>query len=478
MNKNSVENKLLKKISEIKQKNMGITIRKLNVQNKEIFILYIVQISDRLMISESIIKPILQYENDKQFSIDKIVDSIIYIDDLFINDDENMILEYVLSGKSVIVTDDEKYIVANTFKVEKRNVDSPEISYTLKGPRDSFTENFDTNISLIRYRIKDENLRIENLIVGKRTKTKVGVVYINDVANPKYVSKVIDTITSINIDGVIESSYIQKYLLNNDYDLFPQCGIVERSDMACADILEGKIIIIVDGGNLILSVPKLIGGFFDSGDDHYDDLFSGILAKIIRFTALGITLSLSALYVAIVAFHSDIMPTEYIITLATTRSTVPMNAVLEALLMEFVAEILREASIRLPSHIGPAFGIVGTLVIGQAAVTAGIVSPLMVIIIGLVTMCSFIVSDHTIMNSIRILKFMMIAITGIYGLFGLTLGYIFIITNIVSTNSLGSAYAAPFAPFNLRDFKSFILGTITLSKERPKALKVKNKKRQ
>nr|WP_272508970.1 spore germination protein [Clostridium ganghwense] len=464
---------------EIQQGNMGITIRKLSVCNTEVYILYIGQISDRQMISESIIKPILQYRDEQKLSIDKIVDSIIYIDDLSIDYDENKIIEYILEGKSIIlINSDEKYIVANTVKIQKRNPEKPEIAFTLKGPMDSFTENLDTNISLIRYRIKDPNLRIDSLTVGKRTRTKVAVIYIKDIANPRYVSETKERINNISIDGIFESGYIQKYLLNNDFDLFPQAGIVERSDMACADILEGKIILIVEGGNLALSVPKLIVDFLDSGDDHYDDLHSAILAKIIRAVSLAISLTLSSLYVVVVGFHSDILPTGYTIALASARSAVPINSVLEAVSMEFTSEILREASIRLPTHIGPAFGIVGTLVIGQAAVAAGIVSPLMVIIVGLSTICSFGVSDHTIMNPIRILKFMMICLTGIFGLFGFVIGYTLIVVNVISTTSLGDAYGAPVAPFNFKDLKNFMLSSINISKERPHSLNPKDKKRK
>ncbi|MCY6484716.1 spore germination protein [Clostridium aestuarii] len=479
MNSIDKESKLLNKILEIRQGDMGITIRNLDVRNTEIYILYIGQISDRQMISESIIKPIVQYRDEQKLSIDKIVSSIIYIDDVSTDYDENKIIEYILEGKSILlINSDEKYIVANTFKVEKRNPEKPEIAYTLKGPKDSFTESLDGNISLIRYRIKDPNLRIDSLTVGKRTKTKIAVIYINDIANPRYVSEIKERINNISIDGIFESGYIQKYLLNNKLDLFPQSGIVERSDMASADILEGKIILIVEGGNLAISVPKLFGDFLDSGDDHYDELYSGIFAKILRIVSLNISLTLSSLYVVVVGFHSDILPTGYTIALASARSAVPINSVLEALSMEFISEVLREASIRLPTHIGPAFGIVGTLVIGQAAVAAGVVSPLMVIIVGLSTIGSFSVSDHTIMNPIRILKFMLICITGIFGLFGFVIGYTIIVVNALSTISLGDAYCSPFAPFNFKDLKSFILSSKNLSKERPKSLNPKDKKRQ
>lgn len=472
-------NKFANKVEELRSGNLGISIRKLSVMNIDIFILYIPQITDRDKLSDSIIQPILQYDKDNIISADKIATSIIYVDDISIDNDENEIINYVLDGKSVVIlTNDKQYIIANTEKVEKRVTQSPEIENTIRGPKDAFTENYDSNVSLIRYRIKDPNLRIDNFKIGKRTKTNVAVIYINDVANPKYINKVKKRLKDIDIDGVVESGYIQKFILNNAYDLFPQVGIVERSDKACTSLLEGKVCIIIEGSHLALATPKTFIEFFDSGDDHYDNLYLGLFSKMLRVLAFIISLTLSSLYVAVVSFHTEILPEQYILALASSRATVPFNALIEATLMEIIAEILREASIRLPKQIGSAIGIVGTIVIGQAAVAAGLVSPLMVIIGSLSTMCSFVAPDYTIMNPVRVLKFMMIFITGIFGLFGFVMGYTVIVINMISNNSFGVAYFAPIAPLNLKDIKRFFLSDINLSKRRPEFLKTRDKIRQ
>lgn len=480
MNKFNGSNKFMNKIEEFrKQEGLEINIRKLTIHETDIYILFIMHIIDRQRLSDDIITPILRYRKNTDITIDKIASSIIYMDDISMDDNENKILNHILNGRSVIVIPNaNKYIVTNTKKIAKRTPDSPEIENTIRGPKDAFTENFYCNLSLIRYRIKDPKLRIDRFTIGRRTKTNVAAVYIADIANPKYVNEIKKILSSIDIDGIVESGYIQKFLLNNVFDLFPQSGIISRSDKASTSILEGKICIVVEGSNFVLSAPKTFIEFFDSGDDHYDNMYLGIFSKALRILSFTLTLTLSPLYVAIVAFHSDILPELYILSLATSRATVPFNALLEAILMEGIAEILREASIRLPKQIGPAIGIVGTIVIGQAAVAAGLVSPLMVIIASLSAMCSFVAPDYTIMNPVRILKFLLIFITGIFGLFGFVMGMTVIVINIISHNSLGVPYFAPIAPFNFRDLKNFIFSDVKLDKKRPHFLHTRDKTRQ
>ncbi|MCT4620986.1 MAG: spore germination protein [Marinisporobacter sp.] len=473
------KNKWINKIKEWNDNNLGISIRRLSVFNTELHILYIQEITDRKLISDSIIRPILQNKEEKNITIEKIIQSILYIDDVDVDTDEEKIIDYILSGKSIIILSSrENYIIANTLKVEKRSVQAPEVEATLRGPRDSFTENFNTNLSLIRYRIKDPLLRIDKSIVGKRSKTNLALVYIEDIVDSKCINEVKKRLQEIEIDGVFEAGYIQKFILNNVFDLFPQTGIIERSDAACENIMDGKLCIVIEGSNLVLIVPKTFIEFLDASDDHYENIYMAIFSKTLRVLAFNISLTLSSLYVAIVSFHPDILPPQYILALATSRGTVPFNAFIEALLMEFVTEILREASIRLPKQVGAAISIVGAIVIGQAAVAAGLFSPLMVIIVSLSMMCSFVAGDYTIMNPVRVLKFMLIFMTSVFGLFGFIMGITLITINLCALTSFGIPYFAPIAPFNFQDIKNYILSDITLSKKRPKYLNTKDKTRQ
>ncbi|GMQ63891.1 spore germination protein [Vallitalea maricola] len=461
-----------------KLKEVNITSRYLSVNNTTVIILYIQQLTDRAELTSNIIKPLL-LNSSRNITIAKIISSVIYMDDVMTDNNENKIIDYILKGQSVIIIpSDEKYIVANTLKIEKRQVQDPNIESTIKGARDAFTENYNDNLSLIRYRLKDPQLRIDEFTVGQRTHTTVAVIYIKDIANDQLVHSVKTKISKINIDGILESGYIQKFIINKAYNFFPQCGIVERSDTACANILEGRVIILVEGGNLALVVPKTFIEFIDAGDDHYDNIYVSMFSKFIRILCFSISIFLTSLYVAVVSFHPDSLPPLYIISLASSRAAVPFNAALEAFLMELVAEILREASIRLPKQIGPAIGIVGTIVIGQASVSAGLISPLLVIIVSLSVMGSFATSDYSITNIIRILKFTMIIITSIYGLVGFTMGMILIAVNIISIDIFGVSYVAPLSPLNLKSLKDLFLSDLSLSKKRPEHVKSKDSTKQ
>lgn len=238
-----------------------------------------------------------------------------------------------------------------------------------------------------------------------------------------------------------------------------------------------EILIMVNGSNLALTVPHVFVEFIDSGDDHYDNVYISVFNKILRYFAIVFTLTLSPLYIIVVAFHPDFLPPNYILALAASRATVPINALVEAFSMELAAELLREATIRLPKQIGPAIGIVGTIVVGEAAVGAGIVSPLMVIIISLATLSSFSIPDFTIMNSIRILKFGLIIITGILGLFGLVMGLTAVMISLLSATSFGVPYMSPIVPFNFKDLKKYFISDVIKSKTRPEYAETSDKTR-
>lgn len=456
---------------------MGINIREIQKGCQKIFILYISQLSNHNALSEYIIRPIIQYKTD-EININKICKSIILVHDVKIQTDENRILDYILKGFSIIINlIEDNYIVCNTKKVEKRAIESPQLQDGLRVPKDSFTENMDTNLSLIRYRIKDANLRIKHFEIGIRTKTSVSLVYLQDVANDKIIEIAEKKLNSIEVDGVLEGGYIQKFFKDNKYDFFPQTSLAERSDKASASILNGGACILVEGSGLALIIPSTVGAFIDSGDDHYEPYYVSIFNKILRIECIMLTLTASPLYVAVVAYNSDVIPFKYILTLAYSRNFVPVNAFLEALIMEFISKILIESSIRFPKKIGPAIGIVGAIVIGQAAVSAGLVSPLMVIIVSLSTMASFAVADYSLMHSINILKFFILGITGILGLYGFIIGCSFAILSLLSHNSFSIPYGSPFAPFNFIDFKEFLLSDIRINKYRKLYLKPKNKRR-
>jgi spore germination protein KA len=439
---------------------------------------YIAQLTDRAALSENIVKPLILHCSNarKPINAQHTMDGIIYADDCRIESDAAKIEEFILSGMVVILfSTDEQYIVVNLRKVEHRSVPTPQLSYAVRGPQDCFTENLDANLSLLRYRIKDKNMRIKHFKVGTRSKACVAMIYIEDIVNDTVVSEIQKRIESIDVDGIGESGELQAFLLNNKLQIFPQIGLIERSDMAFRSLLKGKVLVMIDGSGIALLAPKTFTEFFYSGDDRYDDKLFGLFSRIVRYIALIIALTASSLYVALTSFHTDVLPVDYAIALAEMRSNVPFTALIGALALEFVMELLREALLRVPKQIGSAIGIVGAIVIGQAAIAAGIFSALLLITVSLALLASFAIPDYSLVNPFRVLKFILLLFTGTMGFFGFTIFLTFILAELVSLNSFGVPYMAPWAPFNFYDFIRTFISNSTIDHKRPTYLRTKDK---
>ncbi len=461
----------------ILSKDIDLRRRVLFQGEDEISILYIKQLTDINKLPQYIIRPIINYHSKlkRPLKAVEIVNSVIYAEDCSVEKDEDSIVEILLSGRVVILlANDKKYIVVDIRKVERKPITNPELTFTLRGPKDTFTEDLDANLSLIRYRIKDENIRIKHYKIGQRTKAKVAVAYIKDIANSKHIKEITERLKDICIDGIVESGELQNFLLNDKYSLFPQMGIVERSDMACEALLEGKIVILIEGSGIGLITPKTLTEFLWSCEDNYDNKFFGAYSRLLRIIAIIITLTLTPLYVALVSFRLDVLASDYIITIATARSTVPFNTFTEALILEGIVEIIREALLRVPKQIGPAIGIIGAIIIGEAAIAAGLFSPLLLIIVSLSLLTSFVSPDYTLVNPIRILKVFLLFLTGAFGIFGFVIGINMILINVISTNSLGVPILAPLAPMNTKDSIKSIFYNKSIVAGRPNFLNLKN----
>ncbi|HPX68161.1 MAG TPA: spore germination protein [Bacillota bacterium] len=464
----------------IKSKNLDITERSIPFHHGMVKLFYIMQLMDRAALVESVVKPLILHCSSAQEPINAqmTIDTIIFADDCRLESDISKIEEYILSGMAVaLFSTDEEYIVINIKKIEHRMIPTPQLTYTIRGPQDCFTENIDVNLSLIRYRLKDKNIQIKKSEVGVRSKTIVAVIYIEDIANKTVVTEIQKRIESIDVDGIGESGELQSFLLNSKMQLFPNIGLIERSDMAFHSLIEGKVLVLVDGSGIALLAPKTFSEFFYSCDDRYDNKFFGLFMRLIRYAAIIFAFTVSSIYVAITSFHTDILPSDYAISLAEMRVNVPFNALMGALTIEFISELLREALLRVPKQIGPAVGIVGAIVIGQAAIAAEIFSPLLLIIASTSLLASFAIPDYTLINPFRILKFILLLFTGMLGFYGFTLFLTFILAQLVSLNSFGVPYLAPWAPFNFYDFKRSLIYSLTMDPKRPQYLSTKDRTR-
>ncbi len=463
----------------------GFTLSKRAIpfEGGALHVLYLQHLTDRIALSELVIKPLVLHFTRRTpglltLNAQEVMDNILYADDCKLESDDLRIRDTILGGMTVILLSwDEEYIVVNLKKVEHRAISEPQIEYTLRGPRDCFVENLNTNLSLIRYRVKDSKLRIKQFKVGKRTKTDVAVFYIEDIANDKVVNLIQQRIEAIDIDGIGESGELETLLQSSKWSLFPQMGLVERSDMANHLLLEGKVLVLVDGSGLALSAPRVFAEFFHSCDDRYDNMYFGFVMRTLRYLSMFIVLTASSYFVALTTFHIDVLPSSYVLDLAEMQAKVPWPPLIGALLLEFIVELLREALLRVPKQIGSAVGIVSAIVIGQAAIAAGIFSPLLLIIVSSSLLASFVMPDFSLINPFRILKIIALLCTGVLGFYGLMLFLCLLLVHLASMESFGVPYLAPFAPFNLYDFLRSLMFNISFSPLRHKYLRDKDKTR-
>jgi spore germination protein KA len=373
-------------------------------------------------------------------------------------DNMTAVLQALLFGDTVFLIDGLNYaLLGGSRKLEDRGIEEPSNEPVVRGPRDGFNETLRTNISLIRRRIKDPNLWMETLQIGRSTQTDVSFLYMNGIASPKVIDEVRKRLKAIDIDSVLESGYIEEFIQDKTFTLFPLVYTTERPDVVAAELLEGRVAILVDGTPFVLIAPAMLIQFLQASEDHYQRWDFATFIRLIRYASLGITLLAPALYIAITTFHQEVLPTQLLMSLAAAREGVPFPAFVEAVLMEITFEILREAGVRMPKTIGQAVSIVGTLVIGQAAVEAGLVSPAMVIVVAITAISNFVLPSYSIAISFRMLRFLMMILAATLGVFGILLGLFLMVFHLCGLVSFGLPYMNGIAPFHLNDQKDVIL---------------------
>ncbi|NQX69248.1 spore germination protein [Paenibacillus alba] len=381
-------------------------------------------------------------------------ETVLTIEDLVDVTDFETLLLAVLSGDSVILMENsDRAMVAGTRGWEHRNVEEPSAQSLIRGPREGFTESLRINTAMIRRKIKDPRLWLESREIGRVTRTGVAVMYLKGIADDSVVEEIRQRLDRIEIDGILESGYIEEYIQDETWSPFPTLANTERPDVIAAGLLEGRVAILVDGTPFVLIAPALFVQYFQSAEDYYQRWDISTMIRMIRYLCFFIALSAPSLYVAITTFHQEMLPTNLLISLVAQREGVPFPAFLEALMMEVTFEILREAGVRMPRAVGSAISIVGTLVIGQAAVEAGIVSAAMVIVVSITAMASFVLPAYNMSISIRMLRFPLMALGASFGLFGIIIGLIAIVLHLCSIRSFGVPYMSSIAPFHLSEQK-------------------------
>ncbi|MFW5433452.1 spore germination protein [Paenibacillus apiarius] len=363
----------------------------------------------------------------------------------------------IMSGDTFILLDGYATgIAVATPGWKDRGVNEATSESVVRGPREAFSETLRTNTALLRRKIKSPHLWLVTKQIGQVTQTNVAVMFIKGIADDKVVKEVHARLDRIDTDSILESGYIEELIQDETYTPFPTIYSSERPDVIAAELLEGKVAILIDGTPFVLVVPALFVSFLHAAEDYYFRADISSLVRILRYIGIFIALLGPSLYVAITTFHQEMLPTQLLISLAAQREGVPFPAFIEAVMMEVTFEILREAGLRMPRMIGPAVSIVGTLVIGQAAVEAGIISAAMVIVVSTTAICSFVFPSYSMSNSIRMLRFPLMMLAASFGLFGIIIGIIAIVLHLSSLRSFGVPYMSPFAPLIPTDQKDAI----------------------
>lgn len=429
--------------------------RIININNKKVGYCFYESVSSDDKISNFINKSLVNIINNSNI-VDNLINNIFNkINNTLYNSkitkvyDYKSIYYYLSSGYTIIFIDGYNTAIAiETKETLDRGIQKVESEITIKGPKDSFTENYNKNIGLIRKRIKDEKLRIKEYKIGTRTKSKVGIIYIDDITDHKRLKSIERKISNINIDAILDVGYIRDFIESNNNECFPITLNTERPDLICAGLLEGKIAIITENSPNALLLPTTLDNFIHCPEDSYQKAKNVTMTRLIRFIAMITTIITPALYIAITTFNQEVIPDPLLMSLAIQRSGVPFPTAIEILILMITFEMLRESDMRLPEVMGTSISIVGALVLGDAAVNAGIVSPIAVIIVAITSITSLLFTDLDIINAFRWWRFIFIIFSSLIGLVGFIVISIIFIFKLSSIESFNVPYLIPYSPLN------------------------------
>lgn len=421
-------------LKKFKKYNPDLKIRELKNGNTTVYIIYFETLCKSNTINDFILKPIY---DDKIKSLDDIKNKLPSGNLLEIND-ENTLYDNLYSGFTIISIDN-KFISFET----KESLDSGIIAATnekvIKGPKDAFTENYQSNVGLIRKRIRSKNLKINEYTIGTSSKTRVALFYLDDIVNKDLVNKIEKKLKTMNLDYVANSNYIID-AMNKKNNIMPTNIMTERPDLTSFLLMEGRIAIMVENSPQVIIIPMFFSDTIHTIDDYYQNSKNVSVTRIIRVIAFIISVTIPGMYLALTTFNQEALPTSLLINFSIQRQGVPFPSIIEALVMFLIFEILKESDTRIPFVVGTSMSIVGALVLGQAAVDAGLISPIMIIIIAVSSVTSFLFNDNDLVNAIRVWKLIFILLSAFAGLYGFFIALLLFLVKISSMDSYGFDY--------------------------------------
>ncbi len=446
----------------------------LTLKKKKACLIFAGDIVDKNAIGELIIRPIENIEED--INEKTLLSSFYSPEKKVINQADDLVNE-VVSGNCVLIVD--KIPKAFSFglkKFEKRAIAEPPTSTVIKGPREGFVESLPVNVSMMRRKLKSPDLRFINLSIGKFSNTLVSICYIDGIADKKLVDKLKMKLKKINIDAVLDSSYVSKFLGEHRRSIFKQVGNTEKPDILAAKILEGRVAIFVDGSPIALTVPYLLVEDFQSPSDYYASSYSATLSRLIRTLSVTLSLFLPAFFVAAELFHLQFIPFAFLLTVENSIKGIPLSPSSEMFFTLMIFEILNEASVRMPRYVGMVVSIVGGLVLGETAVSAGIISAPTLMIVAFSGICLYTVPE--LVQSFSVLRIVLLVVAGSIGIYGLIALTCMFLIYLVSFESYSTPLCAPFSPLITQDLKDSIYKGFFIEQQlRPKSLLNFNRRR-
>ena len=424
--------------------------KKIRINTKTYHLFYLETVCSGDRINNFILKSI-----SNKFNIKNINKSIPAPNLVEVNN-KDKINYYLYNGYTIIL--DNKVVYALESKGDlDRSISESTTEPTLYGPKDSMVENIITNLGLIKRRLKTNHLKNKEVVIGRNTKTITNILYIDNITNINLVNDIYNKLKEIDIDGILDAGNLKR-ILDNSNNPFPTIKLTERPDLVSDALLNGKIVILVDSSPYALILPSFLADFINPVSDNYTKPVNNIFLKIIRLLCFIFSIIVPAYYIAVTNYNQETLPLPLLINFTTQRSGVPFPAIVEAFVMIVICEVLKESDLRFPNNYGSAISILGALILGEAAVNAGIVSPIMIIVVAVTFISSLLFSDTEISGAIRTWRFIFLLFTAFFGLYGLSLGILCFLINIVSYKSMIANYSFPIEPFDLSYLKDTILG--------------------
>jgi spore germination protein KA len=479
MNKKTINptSGIVERLAEALGSPPDLVVRRVTVDGKPIgTLLFLRTVADAQKIESRILTPVFESIR-RGLPVPALTDIPVSVLSLDVDFDEA--LASLLEGQCLWLSDGSEHAVRmDATRMPHRPVEQPDNEPVIRGSHEGFTENIDINVGLIRKRLKSPKLRFHKMTFGRQTNTTVYVVYLDGIANENVIREVMSRLSRVCTDSVLESGYLEEWLQETTLSPFPTIMYTERPDVVTGHLLEGKVAVMTDGTPNALVAPATFFQFFISPEDYYQRADIATLLRWLRFLSFLIGVFVPSLFVAVTTFHQELLPTSLLISLSAQREGVPLPAVAEALLMEIVFELLREAGLRMPRVTGQAISIVGAVVLGQAAVEAGLVSAAIVIVVSLTAIANFIVPIYSFGIAQRMIRFGFMVLAGLWGLFGMFCGTLVLTIHLASLKSFGVAYLTPIAPVRPIDWKDTLVRVPRMWMTRlPQMMKTKRKQR-